>query len=150
MKNLYEVLGVSKNATPDEIKKAYRKMAKKYHPDLHPGDAAAEAMFKEVNESYEVLSDPDKKARYDQYGFAGVDPNFGAGAGGYGGYGYSNYYNYAMMAQMMASMNTTTSNKEYVTELDKDRFYNGILNGPTASGAKPVFKVTFSAPKSAE
>ena len=55
-----------------------------------------------------------------------------------------------MMAQMMASMNTTTSNKEYVTELDKDRFYNGILNGPTASGAKPVFKVTFSAPKSAE
>ena len=55
-----------------------------------------------------------------------------------------------MMAQMMASMNTTTSNKEYVTELDKDRFYNGVLNGPTASGAKPVFKVTFSAPKSKE
>ncbi|MBO5059591.1 MAG: molecular chaperone DnaJ [Clostridia bacterium] len=89
-RDYYEVLGVQKGASADEIKKAYRKEAKKYHPDLHPGDKACEAKFKEVNEAYEVLSDSDKKARYDQFGHAGVDPNFGAGgagAGGYGGFG---------------------------------------------------------------
>lgn len=80
------MLGVDKSASDDEIKKAYRKMAKQYHPDLNPNDKVAEAKFKEVNEAYEVLSDKDKKARYDQFGHAGVDPNFGAG-GGYGGYG---------------------------------------------------------------
>ena len=78
----YEVLGVDKSASDDVIKKAYRKLAKQYHPDLNPGDKNAEAKFKEVNEAYEVLSDKDKKARYDQFGFAGVDPNFGGGAGG--------------------------------------------------------------------
>ena len=81
-RDYYEVLGVQKGASEDEIKKGYRRMAKQYHPDLHPGDAEAEAKFKEVNEAYEVLSDSQKKARYDQYGHAGVDPNFGAGAGG--------------------------------------------------------------------
>ena len=87
-RDYYEVLGVSKGASEDEIKKAYRQSAKKYHPDLHPGDKECEEKFKEVNEAYEVLSDKDKKARYDQYGHAGVDPNFGAGgAGGYGAYG---------------------------------------------------------------
>ena len=86
-RDYYEVLGVSKGASDDEIKKAYRKTAKKYHPDLHPDDPEAEAKFKECNEAYEVLSDPQKKARYDQFGFAGVDPNYGAGAGGAGGYG---------------------------------------------------------------
>ena len=78
----------SKGATADEIKKAYRKLAKQNHPDLNPGDKEAEARFKEVNEAYEVLSDKDKRAKYDQFGFAGVDPNFGAGgAGGAGGFG---------------------------------------------------------------
>jgi len=86
-RDYYEVLGVSKTASADEIKKAYRKSAMKYHPDRNPGDATAEAKFKEVGEAYEVLSDDDKRARYDQYGFAGVDPNFGSGQGGYGGYG---------------------------------------------------------------
>ena len=86
-RDYYEVLGVDKTASDDEIKKAYRKMAKKYHPDLHPGDAAAEAMFKEVNESYEVLSDPDKRAKYDQFGHAAFDPNAGfGGGGGFGGF----------------------------------------------------------------
>ncbi|MBP3633751.1 MAG: molecular chaperone DnaJ [Oscillospiraceae bacterium] len=85
-RDYYEVLGVEKNASEGEIKKAYRKLAMKYHPDQNPGDTEAEAKFKEVGEAYEVLSDPDKKARYDQYGFAGVDPNFGAGGGGFGGF----------------------------------------------------------------
>ena len=87
-RDYYEVLGISKGASEDEIKKAYRKTAKKYHPDLHPDDPVAEAKFKECNEAYEVLGDPQKKARYDQFGFAGVDPNYGAGQGGYGGGGF--------------------------------------------------------------
>ncbi len=84
-RDFYEVLGVQKGASDADIKKAFRKKAKEYHPDLHPGDQAAEKAFKEVNEAYEVLSDADKKARYDQFGHAGIDPNFGAGGGGYGG-----------------------------------------------------------------
>ncbi len=86
-RDYYEVLGVDKNADEATIKKAYRQQAKKYHPDLNPGDKEAEAKFKEVNEAYEVLSDSEKKARYDQFGHAGVDPNFGAGGGQGGGFG---------------------------------------------------------------
>ena len=84
-RDYYEVLGIGKNATDAEIKSAYRKLAKKYHPDLNPGDKTAEEKFKEVNEANDVLSDPEKRKRYDQFGFAGVDPNYGAGQGGYGG-----------------------------------------------------------------
>lgn len=84
-RDYYEVLGVDKNASDDEIKKAYRKKAKQYHPDLNPNNPEAEAKFKEANEAYEVLSDAQKKARYDQFGHAGVDPNYGAGGAGAGG-----------------------------------------------------------------
>ncbi|MFV0414476.1 MAG: molecular chaperone DnaJ [Oscillospiraceae bacterium] len=86
-RDYYEVLGVAKDASESEIKKAYHKKAKKYHPDLNPGDHEAEKNFKEVGEAYEVLSDAEKKARYDQFGHAGVDPTYGAGAGGAGGFG---------------------------------------------------------------
>ena len=86
-RDYYEVLGIQKGASEDEIKKAYKKLARKYHPDMNPGDKEAEEKFKEVNEANEVLSNPEKKAKYDQFGFAGVDPNYGAGQGGYGGAG---------------------------------------------------------------
>lgn len=85
-KDLYEALGLQKGASEEEIKKAYRKLAKKYHPDLNPGDKTAEEKMKEVNAAYEILSDPEKKARYDQFGHAGVDPSYGGGGGQYSGF----------------------------------------------------------------
>ena len=88
-RDYYEVLGLKKGASDSEIKKAFRKMAMKYHPDKNPGDRKAEEKFKEINEAYAVLSDPEKKEKYDRFGHAGVDPNsgFGGGAGGFGGFG---------------------------------------------------------------
>ena len=99
-RDYYEVLGVSRGASEDEIKKAYKKMARKYHPDLNPGDKTAEEKFKEVNEAYEVLSAADKKARYDQYGHAGVDPNFGAG--GFGG-GFDGSFDFGDLGDIFGS-----------------------------------------------
>ena len=85
-RDYYEVLGLQKGASDAEIKKAYRKLAKQYHPDLNPDDPEAEAKFKEVNEANQVLSDPEKRAKYDQFGHAGVDPSYGGGANFTGGF----------------------------------------------------------------
>ena len=84
-RDYYEVLGVGKNGSQEEIKKAYRKLALQFHPDKNPGDKQAEEKFKEAAEAYEILSDADKRARYDRYGHAGVDPNVGGFGGGSGG-----------------------------------------------------------------
>ena len=87
-RDYYEVLGVAKNATEAELKKAYRQIAKKYHPDMNPGDKEAEAKFKEASEAYKVLSDPDSRAKYDQFGHAAFDPNGGMGGAGFGGFDF--------------------------------------------------------------
>ena len=102
-RDYYEVLGVEKGASAEEIKKAYRKSAMKYHPDRNPGDKEAEEKFKELGEAYEVLSDDDKRARYDQFGFAGVDPNYGGGAGGYGGSGFGGFGDFGDLGDIFGS-----------------------------------------------
>jgi len=87
----YELLGINKDASEGDIKSAFRKAAKQYHPDLHPGDAEAEKRFKEINEAYEVLSDPQKRAQYDQFGHAAFDPSQGGSGFGGGGFGFGGF-----------------------------------------------------------
>ncbi len=93
-RDLYDVLGVSKNASPDDIKKAFRKMAKEYHPDLHPNDKQAEEKFKEVNEAYDILSDPSKRERYDRFGFAGIDPSHGMDGASANGFDFDDMFGF--------------------------------------------------------
>ena len=102
-RDYYEVLGVQKGASAEEIKKAYRKSAMKYHPDRNPGDKEAEEKFKEIGEAYEVLSNDDKRSRYDQFGFAGVDPNYGAGQAGYGG-GFGGFGDFGDLGDIFGSI----------------------------------------------
>ena len=103
-RDYYEVLGVEKGASAEDIKRAYRKSAMKYHPDRNPGDQEAEEKFKEIGEAYEVLSDADKRARYDQFGFAGVDPNYGAGqGGGYGAGGFGGFGDFGDLGDLFGS-----------------------------------------------
>ena len=94
-RDYYEVLGVSKTATEEELKKAYRSLAKKYHPDMNPGDKDAEAKFKEASEAYAVLSDPDKRAKYDKFGPAAFDGSAGAGGFEYSSADYADMINSA-------------------------------------------------------
>ncbi|MGN0998400.1 MAG: molecular chaperone DnaJ [Faecousia sp.] len=102
-RDYYEVLGVSKDASAEDIKKAYRKLALKYHPDRNPDSKEAEEKFKEAAEAYEVLSDDEKRSRYDQFGFAGVDPNFGAGQGGAYGSGFGGFGDFGDLGDIFGS-----------------------------------------------
>ena len=102
-RDYYEVLGVDKSAGADDIKRAYRKLAMKYHPDRNPDNKEAEEKFKEIGEAYEVLSDADKRARYDQYGFAGVDPNFNPNAGGGFGGGFGGFGDFGDIGDIFGS-----------------------------------------------
>ena len=101
-RDYYEVLGVAKNANADEIKKAYRKAAIKYHPDKNPGDKEAEEKFKEAAEAYDVLSNPEKRARYDQFGHAGMSGAAGAG-GGFGGFGGASSRSSAIFSEVISA-----------------------------------------------
>ncbi len=99
-RDYYEILGVNKEATETEIKKAYRKLARQYHPDVNPGDKEAEAKFKEVAEAYEVLSDPQKKSQYDQFGHAGMNGQGGFGGGGFNGFGGADFGGFGDIFEM--------------------------------------------------
>jgi molecular chaperone DnaJ len=91
-RDFYEILGVAKNSSEDEIKKAYRKLAMKYHPDRNPDSKESEEKFKEVKQAYEMLTNPEKREAYDRYGHAGVDPNMGGGGGGFGAGGFADSF----------------------------------------------------------
>ena len=154
-RDYYEVLGVSKSATEDEIKKAYRTIAKKYHPDMNPGDKEAEAKFKEVNEAYAVLSDADKKAQYDQFGHAAFDQTAGGGyGGGFGGFGdfgdigdiFGNIFGGAFGGSSSRNRNApmrgedvgvrvTVSFEEAAFGVKKDISYNRVQKCPDCSGS---------------
>lgn len=154
-RDYYEVLGLDKSASADDIKKSYRNLAKKYHPDMNPGDKEAEVKFKEVGEAYEILSDPDKKAKYDAYGFAGVDPNASAGGSGFGGFSadfgdlgdiFSSIFGGGMGGSSRSSRNgpikgeslqeqLTITFEEAVFGCKKEISYNRIEKCPDCSGS---------------
>ena len=118
-KDYYEVLGIDKNASESDIKKAYRKMAKKYHPDNNPGDKAAEEKMKEVNQAYEILSDADKRAKYDQFGSAAFEQG---GAGGF--YGGGMDFDMGDIFSMFGFGGGSSSRKTVPAEGSRRRRYN--------------------------
>ena len=118
-RDYYEVLGVERTIDAPGLKAAYRKLAMKYHPDRNQGDKAKEAeeQFKEAKEAYEMLSDPQKRAAYDQYGHAGVDPNMGAGRGGPGGEGFGGFADFAFARQEHQNIAFAVS-RQFVRRID--------------------------------
>ena len=132
-RDYYEVLGLAKGASDADIKKAYRSMAKKYHPDMNPGNAEAEAKFKEVNEAYAVLSDADKKAQYDQFGHAAFDQT--AGGGGYGGFGSARQNRNAPMRGEDVPARVTVTFEEAAFGVKKDVSFNRIQKCSDCGGS---------------
>jgi len=148
-RDYYEVLGVDKNASETELKKAYRKLAKEHHPDMNSGNKDSEMKFKEINEAYEVLGDAQKKAKYDQYGHSGIDPNFGSGFhnSGFGGFGadifesvFSGFGNNVNNSRKGENLNTTVeiNFEDAISDINQeitfDRFE--VCNSCQGSGAK--------------
>lgn len=136
-KDYYQILGVSKDADADEIKKAYRKLARKYHPDLNPGDKNAEARFKEINEAQEVLSDPEKRAKYDQYGQywqqvgQGAPPPGGAGVNvDFGGFDFSQYGNFEdFISEILGRAAGDQSGRSYSYRTTSPGGFGGFSDG---------------------
>ena len=138
-RDYYEVLGVNKNASEEDLKKAFRKAAKSCHPDLHPDDKEAEARFKELNEAYEVLSDPQKRARYDQFGFD--DP--AASGGGYGGSGFGGFGGFEDIFDMFTGggFGGRSQQRQNAPQRGNDLQYNLVLTFEEAAfGCKKEFK----------
>ncbi|KPN71191.1 molecular chaperone DnaJ [Neisseria sp. 83E34] len=159
--DFYETLGVSRSASDEEIKKAYRKLAMKYHPDRNPGDQAAEEKFKEVQKAYDILSDAQKRSAYDQFGHAGVDPNMGGGfGGGFGGFGGAQGFDFGdIFSQMFGGgaggrqQSYQGADLQYAVEITLEEAAAGIkkrIQIPTyeecdvchGSGAKPGTSAT--------
>jgi curved DNA-binding protein len=165
-KDYYTILGVSKTASEAEIKKAFRRLARKYHPDLNPGDKKAEAQFKEVNEAYEILSDPDKRSKYDRFGqywkqasAGGGWPSSGAGGVNVGGFDFSQYANFdEFINELLGNLGGTSGRKtnwssssassKYGSGFggfnDYSRYSNGGTTSTSSLDREATISLTFS------